>query len=230
MYRIVNDDILYQSENMEKRQPIECEVRAEIAMDDLCAIHEKLKSLSHDSNREKRLSVMFFGETSSEKPIDVRIRITNGRPEMVVKKGALHAADRTESSLSIDDDQFIDLVNIVSLFDFQEIKVGERSTTNYFLDDDCVASVVEAGPIAYLEVEKMCKTKTEANSINNQLKSLISRLPCRLLTNKKDFDGLCTRLSEKVDWRFTPNSRNLKRLSQKFNHHKVTRKNKAPTK
>ncbi len=202
---------------------IECEIRAELLKNDLPSIHKKLESGSIRSDRTRRLSAMFFGKTSLSKPIDVRIRVTNGTSELVIKKGELHAHDRIEISQPILNDQFLGLIKIFALMDFTDIRIGERQTTNYLFKGDITASVVEAGSIAYLEVEKMCNSKKEANLINADLLKFLDQVPCKVIKSRKAFDDLCARLSVKEDWDFKSPQDQFKRLAKIFDGYKKRR-------
>ena len=74
--------------------------------------------------------------------------------EVVVKSGSFRAHDRIEMAQKINPEEFLGMVKIFSQFDFT-VKIGERETFNYALPDDIRASLVFAGPISYIELEKM---------------------------------------------------------------------------
>ena len=79
---------------------IELELRAEISKNKYFKLLNKLKNGAKLISRTKRLSVMYFGQIN-DYSFDIRVRITNGKPEVAIKKGALHAHDRLETIKSI---------------------------------------------------------------------------------------------------------------------------------
>ena len=159
---------------------------------------------------------MFFGEIG-EKKIDVRVRITNGKGEVVIKTGAFGSHDRTETSQEIDSTQFIGMVKIFTQLGFVA-KIGERKTFNYILPDKVIASVVVAGPISYIELEKM-SSEADLEENNYKLMKIANKLRLRLLNSEEEFDMLCKRLTENVDWPFLGTKDNFSRLEGLISHY-----------
>jgi len=179
------------------KKEIEVELRAIIKQADRLALQTRLEKLGRLQSHTKRLSVMYFGMIN-KKNIDIRVRITNGQSEIVMKYGKLNAADRLETSQEINKAQFIGFTKMFSQLNFKS-KIGEREIFNYILPNKIIASLVLAGEVCYLELEKM---STELEKIKNvaTIKKLADKLGVRLVKSEKEYNNLCSHLDEQVDW------------------------------
>jgi len=153
---------------------------------------------------------MFFGR-AGERKLDIRVRITNGEGEVVIKSGFFGAYDRVEISQMIEAGQFLGPVKIMAQLAFK-VEVGERETFNFKLAGGIVVSLVYAGPLVYIELEKM-SSELDLGKNNNQLKKLASPLGLQIL-NEKEFDALCNRLADKIDWPFGGESNDYDKLGE----------------
>lgn len=178
---------------------IELELRAEIPIADKALFHDRLAQVGAQSAHTRRLSVMFFGEINDVQR-DIRVRVTNSVCEVVMKSGSLGAHDRTEIAQEIRPEEFLGMVKIFAHCGFV-VKVGERESVDYALPDNVTASLVSAGSIAYTELEKM-SAQHEVTKNTTLLHTWAERLALQLLTSEKEFDALCARLSETIDWPF----------------------------
>ncbi|MEK7202868.1 MAG: hypothetical protein AAB653_00945 [Patescibacteria group bacterium] len=195
---------------------IELEIRAEITHGNREDIKRKLEKRGILHSQTKRLSVMCFGSVGTKK-IDVRVRVTNGECEVVVKSGSFGSHDRVEVAQNIEHAQFLGMVKIFSQFGFT-MEVGERKTLNYTLLDDTTISLVSAGPIAYVELEKM-STRSNVDQNNKRLRELADQLELKLLGSEEEFDTLCKRLTESVDWPFHGTNEEYVKLIELLNHY-----------
>lgn len=193
----------------------ELELRAEISPQDKESFRKKLMGLGTLHSQTERLSVMYFGNVGTKK-IDVRVRITNGECEVVVKSGSFGSHDRIEIAQEIDAAHFLGMVKIFTQFGFVT-EVGERETFNYKLPDGVVVSLVSAGPIAYVELEKM-SSRSDLDQNKKQLKELSDSLELQLL-DEKEFDSLCERLAKKIDWPFHGTDEEYKKLAELINRY-----------
>lgn len=189
---------------------IELELRAEVSLDQfeelLANLNKKSRLLSHT----KRLSVMFLG-IIGKSDFDIRVRIgSDGKGELVVKKGNYHAHDRVESSQDISKNQFIGIVKIFSLFDFQS-KVTERENFIFDLGKGITITLVKAGNIAYVEIEKMSHEKNiDENKFH--LMDISKDFGLKLIDNDQEFNELCDRLTKYSDWPFNNSKDDIEKL------------------
>lgn len=190
---------------------IELELRAEIPIKEIGIVKARLGKFGKIHSHTKRLSVMYFGNVENKK-VDIRVRVTNGQSELVAKFGSFGAHDRIEVAQAISQEQFIGFVKIFSQFGFVS-KIGERETFNYSLPNNVIASLVVAGPIAYVEIEKLSSSE-QVRENNEKLHNISEKLQLDLLKSENDFDKLCKRLDEKVDWTFLGSAENYKHLEK----------------
>ncbi len=190
---------------------IELELRAEIPIGEIEIVKVRLEKFGKIHSHTQRLSVMYFGGVEDKK-VDVRVRVTNGQSEVVAKFGSFGAHDRIEVAQSISQEQFIGFVKIFSQFGFDS-KVGERETFNYSLPNDVMASLVIAGPIAYIEIEKVSLPE-QVKENTKRLHNIAEQLQLDLLKSEDGFDKLCKCLDERVDWPFLGSADNYKNLEE----------------
>lgn len=195
---------------------IELELRSEVSPSALPRIFNKLKRRYRLVSRTNRLSVMFFGRVHKTE-IDIRVRVTNGISEVVLKKGSFHAHDRIEIAQNIQKEEFLGLVRILAQLNF-EIKVGEREIYNFAFGNNITISVVKAGEITYLEVEKMSNHSCLKND-RRMLLGAIRILNLKPITSRKAYETLCDRLTALTDWRFNGSPRHYARLKRIFDAH-----------
>lgn len=193
----------------------ELELRAEISLQDKESFKKKFTKLGALHSQTERLSVMYFGSIGTKK-IDIRVRITNGECEVVVKSGSFGSHDRIEIAQKIDATHFLGMVKIFAQFGFV-MEIGKRETFNYKLPSEVIVSLVSAGPITYIELEKM-SSRSDLDQNKKQLKELSDSLELQLL-DEKEFDSLCERLAEKVDWPFHGTDEEYKKLAELINHY-----------
>ena len=195
---------------------IETEIRAEVIPQDFVKIKNNIEKANTLISHTKRLSAMFFGNIGLKK-IDIRVRITNDECEVVAKIGSFESHDRTEVSQKIHKDQFPGMVKIFSQFGFV-MKIGERETFNYNTSDDIIISLVSADKIAYIELEKM-SLKNEVNKNREQLLLLAKNLNLKILNSEKEFNELCNRLDNSVDWPFYGTAKDFNKLSKIYDRY-----------
>lgn len=217
--------ILLLKNNLMDEKTIELELRSEILPQDQELLKKRLGKIGVLRSHTKRLSVMYFGDIGTKK-LDIRVRITNGEYEVVIKSGSFGAHDRIEVAQKIASDEFLGMVKIFTQFGFA-MEVGERETFNYTLPDDITVSLVSAGPISYVELEKM-SSKIDIKRNDKQLKQYADQLGLQLLKSDEEFNALCKRLAEKVDCPFHGTGEEYIKLRELLNRY--TNNHKKPAK
>jgi adenylate cyclase class IV len=190
---------------------IELEIRAIIKKEDFEAVLKKLNKVGKLVSKTNRLSVMFYG-TCEKNSIDAKVRITDGKSEVVIKKGDFHSHNRTEYIQSIANSEFMNIVRIFSQFGFGA-KVFERITSNIQFPGGVMLSLVKAGSYSYLEIEKMTDEKDQgADKII--LENVARDLGVAIIEDKKSYYDFCNMLTEKVDWNFSGSEKDFLRLEK----------------
>ena len=202
---------------------IELEFRAVVPIRLYNKLHRQLHQRYTHKRTTRRLSVMFFGKVENEQ-VDIRVRITNGDAEVVVKRGRFGAHNRTEKSVPIKTNQFLEFVRFFVACGFTQTqhpgyipKVAERFTHDFSDGKGTVLSLVRAGSIVYLEVERMSTILQVPVNKQKVLKHL-QDLKLKPI-NDKQFVTLCKKLSKQEDWTFrgTPNQhRRLAKLLREY--------------
>lgn len=192
---------------------IECEIRSVVPAEKYQEVLERLKREGKFVGQKQRFSVMFFGYKFTP-PLDVRVRVTNGEAEVVVKRGKFHSPDRTETSLPIKIDQFIDLVKIFYHFGFDHVKVGPRESYKFNFLGDIEITLGRGGDYVYTEIEKMATPDT-LDAIRKELEDLAGKLDLPI-ASADDFYTLCQKLTEEVDWDFFDSPEDYVRLEKEL--------------
>lgn len=191
---------------------IELELRAEVSLNQLEKLLADLNKKNNLISHTKRLSAMFLGEVGKSK-FDIRVRIdSNGKSELVVKKGDYHAHDRTETSQEISKNQFMGMVKMFAMFDLQS-KVTERENFLFDMGNDITMVLVKAGSIAYVEIEKMSHGKN-IDKNKADLLSIIDGFKLKLINNGEEFNELCDRLTKYSDWIFDGSTKSVNKLEE----------------
>ncbi|MEP7104094.1 MAG: hypothetical protein ABI721_05290 [Candidatus Dojkabacteria bacterium] len=173
---------------------IELEYRSEIEFSQFDQFEKKFNQIAKLKSHAKRLSFMAFGDG-----IDIRVRITNGKSEVVVKKGDWHAENRIEISQDIENDQFVGFVKIFSAM-IKNCNIGERENFVFENNDGVTITLVKSKRLAYVEFELISRDEnieTNKKIILDLMKSLNLEI-----LDKKGFDDLCDRLKVNDDWKF----------------------------
>ncbi|KKQ07762.1 MAG: hypothetical protein US18_C0008G0003 [Parcubacteria group bacterium GW2011_GWB1_36_5] len=194
---------------------IELELRAEVTFDQLEKLYFNLNKRTKKLSQTRRLSVMFLGKINKSN-FDIRVRISsNGKAEIVVKKGDFHVHDRIENSQEITKNQFIGIVKILVLFGFKS-KVTERENFEFDLDNNITLVLVKARSIAYVEIEKMSNIKNlEKNK--SELSSIVKNFDLKIIKDDKEFNKLCNRLTKYSDWVFDGSDDHIAKLTSMLN-------------
>lgn len=189
---------------------IEMELRAEVSSRRFNDLLKQLNWQSKLISHTKRLSAMFLGEINKSN-FDIRVRINSDKKaEVVIKKGDFHTHDRLESSQEINKDQFIGIVKIFSLFSFKS-KITERENFIFDFGDNICLTMVKAGDIFYVEIEKMSNEKEKEENKEKLLK-IFSDLNLKPI-KEEEFNDLCNRLSNDSDWAFDFSEKHFKKLN-----------------
>lgn len=193
---------------------IELEIRAIIKKEDFETILKNLKNKGKLVSQTNRLSVMFYG-TCQKDSFDVKVRITDGKSEVVIKKGDFHSHNRIEYAQNILNNEFLNMVRIFSQFGFGA-KVYERVTYNIKFPCDIMLSLAKAGDYSYLEIEKMTDKKSQDED-KIILEGVAKDLGVTLIKNGKEYYDFCDMLTEKVDWNFLGTKKDFLKLKKRLN-------------
>lgn len=103
----------------------------------------------------ERYLINFTTPDLLERKIDVRARITNGDPELVIKRGAWGSGERLETTVACKQTEFFSLLEALHVLGFRK-GVGAHRIIQRYLDGDIELSIVEVpGHSRFYEAEKV---------------------------------------------------------------------------
>ena len=199
---------------------IEVEYRGILVKDKFKKLSNFLKGKGKFIKEKDRFSVIYFPRGKerlkvSKSPIDLRVRITNKKSEIVLKYGRNSGNDaRKEFSFSLNADQFEDATEFLKMLGFYYGVLQATKTFVYMYKDIEFALVEVPGWGYYFEAEIL----TESNDIENankKIKSVCREFDLEIL-NDKDFYKLLEDLSNRPGFRFNFKKENFSDLKKKF--------------
>jgi len=131
---------------------------------------------------------------------DIRVRITNGQPELVVKMGEWGGTHRKEVSVLLKDSQFENAIQFLGLLGYIKGVACERIIKCYKYKGINLSLVEVPGYSYFFEAEKM-GIETEVNLISQEMLDVIHQLGLKVFT-KEEFYAYIEDLNKNVNWVF----------------------------
>ena len=141
---------------------------------------------------------------------DIRLRVTNGIPEIIVKVGGWGGAEqRKELSVFTKQGEFDTLVDIFGVLGFHKGMLCVRKSKVYDYKDIEFALVEVPGHSYYYEAEKMAHEREDAEKMIKEIKNVCKDLNLEIFDKKQFFeyiDKLNKESNEVFDYKnHTPN-------------------------
>lgn len=194
----------------------------------LCSIDEmsdKLKSLGADFiEKRKRLSLIYFkvhfGETSGDNPdkvTDLRIRVNNGKSEIVLKYGKPGPFDnRKEVSIPIRTKNFADAVMLLKILGWDK---GVITVTNSykFIFKSIEFVLVDAGlkDECYFEAERLSETLEDIQTERDYITKVCSELTLTIF-KESDYYQLIDKINSLPGRKFNFNNEDFGTIKDRF--------------
>lgn len=168
---------------------IEVEVRGEL--DDFDKALEFFKKKAKFIEEKDRFSFIYFRkhvdsiEELKDDPVDLRVRITNKKAEIIMKYGKWGASDqRHEISIPIDVNKFDEAVQ---LFKYLNWDKGQKLTTKTFVFDyrGIEFALVKCEHYNYFEAEKVVEHKKDIEQAKKELEDVCNELKLKLFTEEE---------------------------------------------
>ena len=127
----------------------------------------------------------FLGDGLKNRKKDIRLRITNGNPEIIVKLGDWNSlSHRKELSVFTETGSFDTLVQIYAALGYTKGMLCERTTKAYNYDGIEFAIVEVSGHSFHFEAEIM-SNEENVESAKSHIKDVCNKLGIRIFTNEE---------------------------------------------
>jgi len=131
----------------------------------------------------------FLPGSIEERKKDIRLRVTNGVPEIIIKLGSWGGSDqREEISVLTQPGQFDSLVQIFKALGLNKGMLCQRKSKVFEYQDIEFALVEVPNHSYYFEAEKMVDENENKNSVTQEITNLCQSLGLRVFSQKDFFD------------------------------------------
>jgi predicted adenylyl cyclase CyaB len=171
---------------------IEVEIRGPLSkekFENLISFFESKGKKIMDKNRVLIDYSTFLEGGIKNRQKDIRLRVTNGIPEIIVKIGGWGGVEhRKELSVFTKPGEFDTLVEIFAALGFGKGALCVRKSKVYEYKDIEFALVEVPGHSYYYEAEKMTDEKEDADKIISEIKNVCKELGLEVFDKKQFFE------------------------------------------
>lgn len=176
---------------MKKLKTTEVEVRGSLSRGEFSRIKKFFaKHAKYKSKKERVLidySTFIKGQELRERRQDIRLRTTNGVPEIIIKLGSWGGNEnREEISVLARENSFDDLVRIFGILGLQKGTLCVRNSTVYDFKGVEFALVEVPNHSYYFEAEVMCNANGVA-SARKKISEVVRELGLEVFTEREFF-------------------------------------------
>lgn len=144
---------------------VEVEITGPLTKNELDEIRSELKSWKYEGRFDRYL-INFTTEEMRKNKLDVRARITNGVPELVVKHGEWGSGKRIETLVQCEQNQFLPLVRALGAMGLIEA-IGGHRVSERFTNSDMEFAIIEVPGYSYFyEAELMVNQGQEDEAMD----------------------------------------------------------------
>ena len=171
---------------------IEIEIRGPILKDKYDSLVKFFDSEGKKITEKDRVSIdysVFLDGGVEDRNKDIRLRVTNGIPEIVVKMGSWGGTEqRKELSVFTKPGEFDKLTEIFSALGLNKGMLCVRKSKVYEYKDIEFALVEVPGHSYYYEAEKMAHSKENSDEIIKELRVVCAELGLSVFDKRQFFD------------------------------------------
>lgn len=199
---------------------IEVEYRGVLTKEKFKELESYLKKNGEFVKEKDRFSVIYFPRGKeklkvSKSPLDLRVRITNKKAELVMKYGRSSGNDaRKEFSFPIDPDSFDEMTEFLKILGYYYGVLQATKTYVYMYDNIEFALVDVPGWGYYFEAEILTDEKAVSDA-NKKITIVCKEFGLKIL-NDKDFYQLLEELSNRPGFRFNFKKENFLDIKKRF--------------
>lgn len=202
------------------KKDIEVELRGLLTKEQYDGLNEALAGVSGLKEEKYRIlldySTFLPGEGIKDRKKDIRVRVTNGIPEIVVKLGSWGGSEsRKELSFKGSPGSFDTLVEIFGNLGFTKAVLCERRARAYDYKGVEFALVEVPGHSYYFEAEKMAHGEADMAEVESEIRTVCEELGLSILT-KEDFFRYIDTLNKEANAVFEFDSHTENRFHDEF--------------
>lgn len=176
---------------------IEVEMRGPLSKLDFNRVKDFLEKNGKFKQRKERIlidySTLIEGENIRNRDIDIRARITNGVPEMIIKLGKWKGSDsRKEISVLLQKGQFFNLLEAFGALGYKKGMLCTRNSLVYNYKNIEFALVEVPGHSYYFEAEITFSSEIETRRAEEKIRKTCKEMGLELFTDKEFFDYIET--------------------------------------
>lgn len=173
---------------------IEVELRGSLNDSGYNKLMKVLKEQGSFLNKQRRflLDYSTFLEGIGERKIDVRVRVTNGKVEIIVKKGKFGGTSREEVSVFPEGDNFENTLKLMSMLGYNKAVACDRGIVRYSIDgiEIAIQDVInfnDNGKIhsRFFEAEILCQDDSEKENAIRKIRDFLSSVELREFTENE---------------------------------------------
>lgn len=202
---------------------IEVEHRGVLTKEKFLELNKLLKKKGKFLGEKDRFSVIYFPPGKErvrvpKSPLDLRVRITNKKAEIVLKYGKSSGADaRKEFSFPLDPSQFEEATEFLFILGFYYGALQATKTYAYMYKGIEFAIVRAPAFGYYFEAEILTITKS-IKSANEKIVLVCQELGLNIL-NDKDFWKLLQSLNDRPGFRFNFKKQKFSDIKKRFKNY-----------
>ena len=152
-----------------KKNNFEVEITGPLDQEELLKVRGWLAGWKYEGCFDRYL-INFTTEEMRKNRLDVRARITNGAPELVIKHGEWGSGKRLESVVQCKTGQFLPLVNALLALGFN-VGVGARRISERYTKDGMEFAVIEVKDYCYFYEAELMVSQAEQDDAMERLKA-----------------------------------------------------------
>ncbi len=199
---------------------IEVEQRGRLSEDDFKRLNIFFAKEGMFLGEKKRFSVITASSSKSVKEvvdekIDLRIRVTNGKSELVLKHGKWGSMDsRREINIAFDTNDFSEMIDFIRLIGFNRVVLQATDTRCYKYKGIEFALVHVPGWGHYFEAEIMAD-KDESETAHRTIGQELERLELKI-ANQEEYHKLLDEMNNREGFRLDLNQTDFQKIKKRF--------------
>lgn len=199
---------------------IEVEHRGVLTKEKFDSIKQFLEKKGKFVKEKDRFSVIYFPRGKErlgvpKSPLDLRVRITNKKAEIIMKYGKSSGADaRKEFSFPIDPNQFEEATEFLFYLGFYYGAL-QATKTYVYMYKDVEFAIVNAPAFGHYFEAEILTGKKEIQNANQKIMSVMKELGLEVLS-EKDFYKWLEELGSNPEFRFNFKNQKFSDIKKRF--------------